>query len=66
MAPVHHLYTIGFKGEEIFIGSFSTLENAQKWAEQMRLRRRTWVELDEIDEPVSEQNIVWDLETAIA
>jgi hypothetical protein len=58
--PVYQLYTIGWKGDEIFIGSFSTLENAQKRVEQMCLRRRTWVELDVIDDPVDKQNIVWE------
>ena len=59
--PVYHLYTIGYKGDAVFIGSFSTLENAQKRVEQMCLHRRTWVELDAIDEPVDEQNIVWEI-----
>ena len=57
---VYQLFTIGWKGDDIFIGSFSTLENAQKQAEKMCLHRRTWVELDEIDDPVDEQNIVWE------
>ena len=59
--PVYHLYTIGWKGDDIFIGSFSTLENAYKHFEQMCLRRRTWIELDVIDNPVDEQNIVWEI-----
>jgi hypothetical protein len=46
----------------IFIGSFSTLEKAQDQAKLMCLHRETWVELDEIDDPVVEQNIVWKTE----
>jgi len=60
---VYQLFTIGWKGDDIFIGSFSTLENAQKRVEQMRLQRRTWVELDEIDAPVDRQNTVWEKNT---
>jgi hypothetical protein len=60
MAAAYHLFTIGYKGDDIFIGSFSTLENAQKRVEEMCLHRRTWVELDEIDAPVERQNIVWE------
>ena len=62
MAPVYQLYTIGWKGDDIFIGTFTTLEKAQKRAEQMCLQRRTWVDLDFVDEPVDEQNTVWVLE----
>ena len=29
MAPVYQLYTIGWKGDDIFIGTFTTLENAR-------------------------------------
>jgi hypothetical protein len=61
MAPVYHLFTIGWKGDEIFIGTFTTIEKAKNRAEQMCLRRRTWVELDELDDPVDEQNIVWEI-----
>lgn len=62
MAPVYQLFTIGWKGDDIFIGSFSTLEKAQTHAvERMCLPRRTWVELDEIDDPVDAQNIVWEI-----
>lgn len=59
MAPVYQLFTIGWKGDDIFIGTFTTLENAQKRVEQMCLHRRTWVELDELDDPVDRQNTVW-------
>jgi len=59
-SAVYQLFTIGWKGDDTFIGSFSTLENAQKQAEQMRLHRRTWVELDVLDDTVDEQNIVWE------
>jgi hypothetical protein len=60
--PVYHLYTIGWKGDDIFIGSFSTLEKAQvHGTERMCLRRRAWVELDVIDDPVDERNIVWEI-----
>ena len=59
--PMYQLFTIGWKGDDIFIGTFTTLENAQKRVEQMCLRRRTWVELDQLDDPVDEQNIVWEI-----
>lgn len=62
MAPIYQLYTIGWKGDDILIGTFTTLEKAQKRAERMRLQRRTWVDLDFVDEPVDEQNTVWVLE----
>lgn len=61
MAPIYQLFTIGWKGDDIFIGTFTTLENAQKRVEQMCLHRRTWVELDELDDPVDEQNIIWEI-----
>jgi hypothetical protein len=61
-SAVYQLFTIGWKGDDIFIGSFSTLEKAQKRSEQMRLSRRTWVDLDVMDAPVDEQNTVWVLE----
>lgn len=59
MAPVYQLFTIGWKGDDIFIGSFSTLDKAKEQAEQMCLHRRTWVELDFVDAPVERQNTVW-------
>jgi hypothetical protein len=62
MAPVYQLYTIGWKGDDIFIGSFSTLEKAYERVGRMCLKRRTWIELDEIDDPVDEQNIVWQIQ----
>lgn len=66
MAPVYHLWTIGWKGDEIFIGSFSTLEKAKfHGLERMCLHRETWIELDRIDDPVDEQNIVWKMEDTI-
>lgn len=61
MSPVYQLYTIGWKGDEIFIGTFSTLDAATERVEQMCLCRRTWVELDELDDPVDEHNIVWEI-----
>jgi hypothetical protein len=59
MSPVYQLFTIGWKGDDIFVGTFSTLDAAIERVEQMRLHRRTWVELDQLDDPVDEQNIVW-------
>ena len=56
---VYQLFTTGWKGDAIFIGSFTTLEKAKERAELMRLHRRTWVELDHLDEPVDRQNTVW-------
>lgn len=61
MSPVYQLFTIGWKGDDIFIGTFSTLDAATERVEQMCLRRRTWVELDALDEPVDQQNIVWEI-----
>jgi hypothetical protein len=67
MAPVYHLWTIGWQADEIFIGSFSSLEKAKFHAlERMCLHRNTWVELDETDDPVDEQNIVWKIEETSA
>ena len=63
---VYQLFTIGWKGDDIFIGSFSTLENAQKRVEEMCLQRRTWVELDVIDAPVDRQNTVWVINEQVA
>ena len=57
---IYQLYTIGWNDAEVFIGSFSTLEKAQARVIQMCLHRRTWVELDEIDKPAEERNIVWE------
>lgn len=61
MSPVYQLFSIGWKGDDIFIGTFSTLDAATECVEQMRLRRRTWVELDKLDDPVDEPNIVWEI-----
>lgn len=66
MAPIYHLYTTGWKGDEVFIGSFSSIEKARfHGIERMLLYRRTWVELDEIDNPVGEQNIVWETNSSV-
>ena len=59
MAPIYQLFTIGWKGDDIFIGTFSTLDAAKARVEQMCLKRRTWVELDQLDAPVERQNTVW-------
>jgi hypothetical protein len=56
---VYQLFTTGWKGDAIFIGSFTTLEKAKERVELMFLRGRTWVELDHLDEPVVRQNTVW-------
>jgi hypothetical protein len=60
--PIYHLFTTGYSGDEIFIGSFSTLEKAIGRAQVMCLHRHTWVDLDQVDDPVGEQNTVWVLE----
>jgi hypothetical protein len=60
--PIYHLFTIGHSENEIFIGSFSTLEKAIGRAQAMCLHRHTWVDLDQVDTPVEEQNTVWVLE----
>ena len=59
MSPVYQLFTTGWKGDAIFIGTFSTLDAAKERVELMCLRRRTWVELDQLDDPVVRQNTVW-------
>jgi hypothetical protein len=60
--PVYHLFTTGYTGVDVFIGSFSTVEAAKKRAQQMCLHRHTWIDLDQIDNPVDVQNTVWVLE----
>jgi len=62
MAQVYHLFVTGWKGDDIFIGSFSTLENAQARANAMGLANGAHVDLDVMDAPVDEQNTVWVLE----
>ena len=57
--PVYQLFTTGNHGHEVFFGTFSTLEKAKKRVEEMSLRRRTWIELDFVDNPVEEENIIW-------
>ena len=59
MSAIYQLFTIGWKGDKIFIGTFSTLDAAMERVEQMCLKRRTWVELDQLDAPVERQNTVW-------
>ena len=59
MSAIYQLFTIGWKGDNIFIGTFSTLDAAMERVEQMCLKRRTWVELDQLDAPVERQNTVW-------
>jgi hypothetical protein len=62
MEHVYHLFVTGWKGDDIFIGSFSTLEKAQERARSMGLFRGAHVDLDVMDAPVDEQNTVWVLE----
>jgi len=62
MAQVYQLFVTGWKGDDIFIGSFSTLEKAQERARAMGLFRGAHVDLDVMDAPVDEQNTVWVLE----
>ena len=59
--PVYQLFTKGHHDHEVFIGTFSNLENAQIWANQMMLTRYTWVKLDFMDLPVADPNKVWEL-----
>jgi len=59
---VYHLFVTGWKGDDIFIGSFSTLEKAQERAKSMGLANGAHVDLDVIDAPVDEQNTVWVLQ----
>lgn len=62
---VYHLFVTGWKGDDIFIGSFSTLEKAQNRAKSMGLQRGGHVDLDVMDAPVDEQKTVWVLEPRI-
>jgi hypothetical protein len=57
--PVYQLFTEGHHGHEVFIGTFSNIEAAQKRVEKMLLHRHTWIELDFVDNPVEDQNIIW-------
>ena len=59
---VYHLFVTGWKGDDIFIGSFSTLEKAQERAKAMGRFNGAHVDLDVMDAPVDEQNTVWVLE----
>jgi hypothetical protein len=59
---VYHLFVTGWKGDDIFIGSFSTLEKAQEHAQSMGLFNGAHVDIDVMDAPVDEQNTVWVLE----
>lgn len=62
MPAVYQLYTTGNHGHEVFLGTFSTLEKALKRVEQMMLHtRKTWIELDFVDNPVEDQNIIWSI-----
>jgi len=58
MPAVYQLYTMDNHGHEVFIGTFSSLEKALKRVEEMVLRK-TWIELDFVDQPVEDQNIIW-------
>ena len=62
MERVYHLFVTGWKGDDLFIGSFSTLEKAQERAKCMGLANGAHVDLDVMDAPVDEQNTVWVLE----
>ena len=61
MPPVYQLYTTGDHGHSAFIGTFSNIEAAKKRVEKMIIRRRTWIELDFVDNPVDDQNISWSI-----
>jgi len=56
MAAVYQLYTMGNHGHEVFMGTFSSLEEAKKRVLHLR---NTWIELDFVDQPVEDQNIIW-------
>ena len=59
---VYHLFVTGWKGDDIFIGSFSTLEKAQNRAKSMGLMRGGHVDIDFMDAPNADQKTVWVLE----
>lgn len=58
---VYQLYTTGHDDHEVFIGTFSNIENAKQRARDMCLARYTWVEFDFIDSPVTETNKIWEI-----
>jgi hypothetical protein len=59
---VYYLFVTDWKGDDIFIGSFSTIEKARGRALSMGLTRGAHVDLDVIDAPVDKQKTVWVLE----
>jgi hypothetical protein len=58
---VFQLYTTGYDGREVFIGTFSNIEKVKERARDMCLNRYTWAEFDFIDSPVSESNKIWEI-----
>jgi hypothetical protein len=57
--PVYQLYTMDNK-HAVFFGTFSSLEKAKKRVDQLMLHLRiSWIELDFIDQPVEDLNIIW-------
>lgn len=63
MPAVYQLYTMDNKNSHaVFFGTFSSLEMAKKRVDQLMLHlRKTWIELDFVDNPVEDQNIIWSI-----
>jgi hypothetical protein len=51
---------MGDHGLEVFCGTFSSLDEAKNrvYTKMLHLRS-SWIELDFIDNPVEDQNIIW-------
>jgi len=58
--PVYQLFTKGYHGHDVFIGTFSNIDSAKKQVDEMCLHRHTWIELDFVDQPLEETNIIWE------
>ena len=58
---IYQLYTTdNINGSPVLSGTFSSLENALKYVDEMKMKlRKSWVEIDFMDEPSDDQNIVW-------
>jgi len=59
---VYHLFVTGYEGDDIFIGSFSTLAKAQAHANAMGLTNGAHIDIDSMDAPSENQVTVWVLE----
>jgi hypothetical protein len=62
---IYDLFTIGYAGDVICVGSFSSLENAKKRFTAMSLRQHTWVDRDIIDNPVELVDRIWETNISV-